>query len=395
MRQSYSSLQTLQSCERRYAYRYLRNLEKAGPEPLKFVRGHAFHALCQAALLQRGAEKGTLLDRPEKLEIFQGAEGLEIWLDWSDRPRLPDALTGKKRMLSPWAVIERIQIWESQQEGERRDAMVEEFGAPLHVRMAELWDRYRLKWEEEDERQHPLLTEQWWRRTAPNGQELWGRIDAVVYDPATNLVIVRDTKTHDSWPSESDTVLDLMESQNHMNLWGLAPQLRELSGGKYVPSAVEFDRVRTKKPTEPKLTLKGQLSASIKDFDKYTYTNWCNSQPTYEVKVKDPITKETFTEVRGYEYDPGVAAKADADPDSWFRRSLKPLSMNAVTAHVLASQRQAERANALTIEDAGLSPSKACGWCDFSKLCRAEIVGGRDDDFVPADFDLRLRTRLR
>lgn len=397
---SYSSLQALASCERKYAYRYLLRLEKAGDTSLKFIRGHAFHAVVQADLLARGAEAGTLLVRPDKLEIFQGEDGLELLIDWAASgtyPQIFDAMGLGWVTLTAQSVIDHIKAWESQQEGERRDAMISEYGAPLHERMAELWERYSLKWAEESARQQVLLTEYTWEREAPNGQVLTGRIDSVVYDPETNLVIVRDVKTHDSWPSESDTVMDLMESQNHMNLWGVAPALRELSGAPagrdnlYTPNALEFDRVRTKKPTTPKLTLKGQLSASVKDFDGWTYRQWCATEPTYEVKIKDPATKETHIEVHRYEYDPEVDAKADSDPDAWFRRSLKPLSMHTVTAHVVAAQKQAKRANELTFEESGLSPSKSCGWCDFKDVCRTELIGGPIDNPVWADYGLKVR----
>lgn len=394
MRNSYSSLQTLQACERKFAYRYIMGLERAGEEPVKFVRGHAFHALVQAGLLATGAAKDSLLVRPAKIEVFQGS--LELGINWTDPllPTITDSEFGPEIPLTPFSLLEHMRYWEAAQEGERQDEMKEAFGgASLYELMNGLWRRYAAHWRAQSERQLPLLTEQWWRRTAPNGEVLQGRVDAVVYDPEMDLVIVRDTKTHDSWPSESDTVLDLMESQNHMNLWGLAPELRELSDGKYTPSAVEFDRVRSKRPTTPKLTLKGALSASIKDYDRYTYEEWCGTQPTYEVVVKDPATGEKFTETRVYEFDAEVAAKAEENGEAWFRRSLKPLSMNAVTAHVMAAQKQATRANALTIEDAGLSPSKACSWCDYAKICRAEIIGGKIEDLVPQDYDLRARTK--
>lgn len=389
MRHSYSSLRTLQECERKFAYRYVEGLSPIGDEPIKFLRGHAFHALVQADLLQRGAQKGSLLSRPDKFTVFQGS--LELGINWSN-PELPTIASpdhGPELPLTPFTVIDHMRVWEAGLVGERRDAIESDLGASLCDRMTELWHRYAAHWFEETNRQLPLLTEQWWMRVAPNGRVLQGRIDAVVYDPETALCIVRDTKTHESWPSESDTVMDLMESQNHMNLWGVAPDLRQLSEGLYVPQAVEFDRVRTKRPTEPKLTQKGVLSLSIKDFDGYTYTNWCATKPTFEVKVKGQ--DEPSIEV--YTFDQAVYDKAEENREAWFRRSLKPLSMNAVTAHVMAAQAQAARAEVLTTADSGLAPSKNCGWCDYSQLCRAEIIGGKIENLVPQDWNLRRKSR--
>ena len=87
--------------------------------------------------------------------------------------------------------------------------------------------------------------------------------------------------------------------------------------------------------------------------------------------------------------------KVDEDLEKWFRRSLKPLSMVAVTEHVLANEQQAQRAERLA-EDyypgkASLMPQVACAWCEFLPLCRAQVINGRPEPFVPMDYGLRQK----
>ena len=64
---SYSSLQTLARCEKKYAYSYIEGYISARPESPAQLRGNAWHALCQADLLARGARAGSLLHRREAL----------------------------------------------------------------------------------------------------------------------------------------------------------------------------------------------------------------------------------------------------------------------------------------------------------------------------------------
>lgn len=388
-RHSYSSLQTLMKCERQYALRFIEGLEKNAPEKLIYMRGHAWHALLAADLMQRGAALNSLRNFPTKLEVLQG---LELGIDWQG---IEDDWMGRKEPtiigwdseghgpevpLTPYSVLEHIAVWENAQESERKDEIIAKFGAPLHERLRDLWIRYQLKWGEREAQFLPVLVEFEWDRLAPNGMLLQGRLDSVVFDRENFLCVVRDAKSHDSWPSEPDAVLDLMNSQLHLQAWGCAPALRELTGdwesGPAVPQAVEFDRVRFKKPTTPKLTTKGILSKTVTDFDAYTYGEWCRSDEAIEA---------------GYVFDQEVADKVDADPEAWFRRSMKPLSMKAVEAHVKAAQAQALRAENVVSSEAGIVPSSDCAWCDFLPLCRAEIIGGRPDTFIPADFGLRKR----
>lgn len=364
-RYSYSSLQTLAQCERKYALRHIEELEKAGPDSLAPMRGTAWHALIQAYLIRQGALRGTLLAKPTEIKILND---LVLAIDWTTgTPTIPAPMFGPETELTPDLVVAHVRAWEAEQESDRRDEIVAEYGASLADRLTELWVRYRLHYTNEND--IVLLSEYEWSRVAPNGALLQGKVDAVVIREEMGLCIVRDYKTHESWPSEGDAVLDLMDSQLHLQAWGVAPLLKEHG---FTPQAVEFDRLRFKKPTEPKLIKSGALSKSVTDFDSWTYKRFCAEN--------------------GLEVDETVVAKCDADDKAWFRRSMKPLSMKAITAHVKSAQVQARRAEALDPDTATLVPSKACGWCEFLSLCRAEIIGGRPEEFIPQDYNLRRKS---
>lgn len=364
-RYSYSALQTLAQCERKYALRFLEELEADRSDRPAPLRGTAWHGVIQAHLLSLGAHKRTLLVRPDKIQLVKG---VDLDINWDDEfsPQVMGPDFGPEMPLNALVMISHYRSWWDHQETDYREEMEREYDGSLPDRLRDLYYRYMLFYQGDDQRYDPLLTEYEWSREAPNGKLLQGRVDAVVYDNELGLVTVRDYKTHASWPSEGDAVLDLMDSQLHLQAWGVAPLLRAAG---HLPQAVQFDRLRFKKPTAPKLTLKGVMSKSVTEFDTYTYLNWCREN---EVEV-----------------DPKVVETCDAKTEAWFRRSTKPLSMRSIEAHVKAAQAAAIRADALDAATATLVPSKNCGWCDYLSLCRAEIIGGRPVQFIPQDYNLR------
>lgn len=364
-------------CARRWVYRYKDGLRKDTPQNLSAIRGSAWHAVQAAALIERGLDKGSMLYVPKTIEVI---DGLEI-----------DLLCSRGQVVAK--VLEAVETWEGEQDSLYRDQMTEEYGAPLSERLRAVHERYTAHWADEDAHQHPLLVEWSWAREFPNGRWGTGRVDAVLYDEEQDLVIVRDSKSHASWPRHSDVVLDLMGSQNHLGAWGLAPDLRRLSGSQaLVPQAVEFDRVRFKMPTAPVLTQAGGLSKSVTDFDAQTYREFCATSPRPEPTAAALKKGKTWDDMPVYHLEQEVLDRVEqADREgAWFRRSLKPLSMHAVTAHVTSLQAAAERAETLTYESAVLSPSPDCQFCEFSQLCRAEIVGGKIpyEDIELSDYGL-------
>lgn len=371
---SYSSLGILQKCERRFALHYREDLRQNGPKPWALLRGSAWHALMAAEALQWGYEQGTLLHRPLELEIFEGIGPIPICEDQQNTWTEIGAID----------VVEAIRQWEIQQESEYLDEMREEYGDLLSERLWLLWLRFADGRNKSELFGEPLLVEHHWTRELPNGLMAQGIVDLVYRDPVTDQIVVRDWKLHESWPRINPAVDDLVNSQNHFNAWGVAHDLRQITGDEsLMPECVEYARARFKKPATPTLT-KGtknsppRLAKSTTDFDAYTYSRWAH---TGEVREG------------GYAFDEAFYEELKTQRDRWFRLSRKPLLYNVYSQHVLSAMRQAARAETITTEESVPSYSSDCGFCPFSALCRADLVGGRQpyDQIVPAEFGLRRK----
>lgn len=355
---SYSSLSTLQQCERKWALTYREGLRQAGPTPWALLRGLGWHAVMSQEALRWGQNAGSLLhEAPRSIEIWDGLE-CSLGLD----------------------VCDTISNWELDQESEYLDAMREEYGGLLSDRLDNLRSRFMGGQRLENLFGKPLLVEYTWTREMPNGLSLTGRTDLVYLDEETDQVVVRDWKLNQAWPQTSPAIEDLINSQNHLGAWGVAPMLREHG---LVPSAVEYARARFKKPATPTLTKAtakspARLSKSTTDYDAYTYRYFAHSDEAAEV---------------GYEFDEAYYAELLTQRDKWFRVSRKPLLQNVYSQHVISAMRQAERAESITTENSVPSYGSHCAFCQFSQLCRADLVGGRMpyDEIVPSDFGLRRK----
>lgn len=368
---SYSSLSTFRDCRRKFAYRYVDNLTKdsiAGP-PL--LIGSWFHSVLAVDALRRGIEADSLLHIEDSLSLV---DDVEVRLD-------PQARTltrpGATLPMEAESVIRIASTWWTTLESERRDEVEDALSAPLPDRLDDLLRRYRDRWAEETETEEPLLVEYWWRREVPgHAVVLNGRGDVIYRDRRRGIVVVRDHKLVGRWPSEPDAVLDLMDSQLHLYAWGSAAALAEVAAGsgKEPPniSAVEYDRLRYKRPAVPRLTQKGNLSKSVTDFDLPTYIE--------------------FTEGEGIEPDQTVVASLAADKDRFFRRRLTPINRNAIREHLRAAVADAVEAEKIyDSTSAPRSPSNRCAWCDFLQLCRAQLVGSVEEEYDPQAFGLRRR----
>lgn len=392
MRYSYSSLSELQQCERRWAYRYIENYESDKPKSPAATRGTAWHALLQSHWLQHGHDIGSLLQYPNDIQV---TEDLKLPVKIDERGALVVRMPGPGMgdwPVEPAVVIEAVAWYWEQRDEAWQEQHLAAYGAPLADRLEDAWERYQERWGKTLTAMQPLLTETRWTRVAPNGMELMGYVDLVFWDPAVDMVVVGDIKSHESWPSEPDHVLDLMDSQTHLQAWGIAPLLREL--GSRAPEAVEYDRWRSKKPATPQLTQTGQLSKSVTDYDAYTYRRWCETNPRPVLTAAALAKGKTPEDMPVYRLDEAVYAELLEDKDSFFRRSRRPVSLPTIKAHVLAAQAQAKRAAAVETKTAPISPSKACGWCFAVHLCRAEMVGGTPEPLVLSDYGLRKRTQF-
>lgn len=361
---SYSSLRLLQKCEQAYMYRYYYGLERDGMPSLPALRGTAWHAVMFADNLCKGLAAGTLAHKPEAVQIVTG---VSLPLDWSgDWPTIQ--LAGGPEKLTVASVLDAIGEWEEAQEANLREAIVEKYGDSLRARLLDLLLRYNARWG--NDAYDVLAVEYQWERISPAQMRLRGVVDAVLWDREKSMVVVRDYKTHESWPTSPDSVADLMSSQLHLQAWGISEWTASLGYGK--AKIVEYDRARFKKPATPTLTKSGALSKSVTDFDAHTYLAWCRAnktEPDQELTMRLALEKQ----------------------DAFFRRSSKPVSSNSVAVHVLSSERTAERAELMLPERAALSPSDDCTYCEFLSACRTNVIGGMPDPFIPADFGLRIR----
>jgi len=368
---SYSSLSTFRDCRRKFAYRYVDKLAKDSDAGPPLLIGSWFHGLLAVDALRRGIEAESLLHVEDDIDLMDGSR---VSID----PKLRTlTFRGDLLPLEGESIVRIASVWWASLESERRDDVTETLGAPIPDRLDDLFRRYRDRWSAELETEEPLLVEVWWSRTVPGTEvRLSGRGDQVYRDRRRGIVVVRDHKLVGRWPSEPDAVLDIMDSQLHLYAWGMASVLEERATKAGVPvpkvSAVEYDRLRYKRPATPRLTQKGNLSKSVTDFDLPTYIE--------------------FTESEGIEADESVVASLAADRDRFFRRRLTPVNRNIVREHLRAAVSDATEAEKITDSDsAPRTPTKGCAWCDYLQLCRAQLVGSVQDDYDPAAFGLRRK----
>jgi hypothetical protein len=77
---------------------------------------------------------------------------------------------------------------------------------------------------------------------------------------------------------------------------------------------------------------------------------------------------------------------------------LTPLSTNLIRSHLRAAVDTVAdlRKSKIRVERSGEAShnfTSNCRWCDFVKLCRAELVGGAGEDYDLAELGLRKLER--
>lgn len=370
LRHSYSSLHLFHRCPRAWAYRFIAGYEPIGREgSLHQLRGQAFHSLLEADLLQRGAAAGSLLIRPDKITLVPG---LSLGINWQTQgiPTIPTVDLATEIELGPLSVLSWIRDWESGLDPDLRKLMTDLYEDTLANRLHDLWLRYLNHYGAEMSNFLPMLTEYEWAREAPNGKLLQGRLDCLGYNTTLGLIELRDAKTNESWPMHSDEVVELYDSQLHLSAWGVAPVLREhadfimdkFNEANPLPRLTTYDRIRWKKPTEPRLTAKGALDKRVSDF----------SPEGYKAFFETPEALEAGVQMDETVYN-GLSA-----PGKWFRRKSAPVNINIISTHIYGLQDLAARATDTTLENALLVPSSDnCARCEFQHLCEAELRGGR------------------
>lgn len=398
IRLSYSSLTSLIKCPRQFALRHIEGIVQDGPSSVQQALGSWFHAFVAVQNLRHGLKHESLIWTPSTLEII---DGLTVHLDISN-PALERLVVGYSNEpedfdefpLAPSGVATLCSAWWSQQTADWQARFEEKYGEPLPERVTNMWRRYRLHWAHTDETRIPLLVEYEWQRPVTKAEGaplLQGRIDAVYLDLQKNLIVVSDAKTCAGWPRESEQETAMWDSQLGIGLWGIKALVTEAkaSGHKLLADrelnfALEYDRARTKRPSEPKLVKNRKKdgpefvkSQAACDTDAYTYKRW--------LQRDDVIANEILQ-------DDEYLAELEADTRRWFRRGVIPENPFAQRIHLRAAVDNVSRIPDLNIDNAVPLPSTmGCGGCYARELCSMTLMGVRIQDIELSDLGLKVK----
>jgi hypothetical protein len=380
---SYSQLTTHRKCPQAWNYGYHRGLTRAESEEAKVELefGNWWHMLRAADSLARGRRWDSLHHVPRRLRSVDGG------------PELPNTAT-------PVEVGELAERWWHGLAEEVKASWLERIGTTLPDRLNTLDGRWRDEHQEEIAAERPLAVEMRWRRRLPSrvdddstmAASLVGYVDEVYLDSRRQLVVARDHKTAKALGTQS-TADDLMDSQLQLYAWGASPTVSSWGVGQI--RATSYDRVRAMAPHPPSLTLAGRLSQragepSLSSVDLETYLAWCRDGVPY------PGTKKDGSGAGIYLPEQTVIDKLStpAARSVWMQRTLTPLSTNLIRAHLRAAvdtvaDLRKSQARVEVDGAAGRNFTSQCRWCDFVRLCRAELVGGVGEDYDLAELGLR------
>lgn len=360
---SQSSLAVHRACPQKWRYRHLAKLRRIEEEAVGRDFGSWWHMLRAAEALARGRALGSLQSEPGELRSTD------------DGPRLPVTA-------SPEEVLHAASVYWEARTPSYRDAAVQVLGEPLAARLRALSAAWDARWAVERATERPLAVEMRWERSLP-GVTLVGYVDEIYYDVRRDLVVVRDQKGGASLDTQT-TADDMMDSQLQLYAWGASPTVSSWNLGKI--RATAYDRSRMTAPKPPELTLGGRLrmikgEPSVSGCDLDTYLAWAKG-PDGE-GVWYPGNKKDGSAQGFYTAEQRVIEKlsSPAAMSIWFQRTLTPVNLNLVRTHLRAAVDSAEDMDRTKrrVEETGEAPrnlSRACRWCDYVALCRAEMVGG-------------------
>ena len=376
---SYSGLVEHRTCPQKWAFHRLDSLEQLTSEediPVERDFGSWWHALRAADSIMRGKALGTLKYVPEALSLPTGPRPVE-------------------QVNTPSKVIIALHEWWTHQTLAVQAVWAERLGENPVARldkMDTLWHHvHKLDLEFEE----PVAVELRWERelyvdTSTNTRYvLVGVTDEIYRDRKRNILVARDHKSHKKLGriTKADELLD---SQLQLYVWGLAPTVETWGVGTL--QATAYDRVRMSAPSTPTLTKAGTLSKSVTDYDAITYREWAESGQTYAGRKKDGSDGGT------YALEDAVLVRLDTPAvwSGWAHRTLTPVSVHAMRAHLMAAAMSAadmSRTRAKYASD-GYAPrlfANHCTWCDFSGLCQAQLTGGPRGDYDLAFLRLQKR----
>lgn len=367
---SYSGITLHRSCPQAWSYQQLYGLGRPpSSDPKVEARfGTWWHALRAAESIERGRRLGTIKHVPEKIKCADGGTEL-IVADHED-------LQG--------AVLHLAEAWWSEQPEDHKALWAEKLGGDLPTLLPALDERYREHHKDDTENEEPIAVEVKWTRQLPGSETiLLGYTDEVYRDRKRGLVVVRDHKTAKQL-SALNAADDMLNSQLHLNAWGLKDRLEEWGCGPV--QAISYERVNSIAPTTPKLTQAGRLSKQVTNFDLRTYLAFCESP---EAKAKGYKPEQSQLD----------RIKAPAYNTRWFQRTLTPINRNIAKAHLQAAidSEQDSRRTVERVQRRGEAPRNmtgaACRWCDFAKLCRAQMIAGPDGEFQLSEYGLSARVK--
>lgn len=387
---SYSQLTTHRKCPQSWLYGYRRRLERLDPDDIPVERdfGIWWHMLMAADSLERGRQLGSLRWVPESIHAVDGAPTIG----------------------AEFATVEQVlyvaaQWWANAMTTEVQAEWLSRLGEALPVRLANLYARWVEQHAEERRTEHPLAVEMRWKRAlpqlpGPDGSRtdpnavLVGYVDEVYLDTRRQMVVVRDHKTAKALSSQT-AADDMMDSQLQLYAWGASPEITQWEVGPV--RATAYDRVRSIAPKPPALTMGGRLSLRggeplLGQVDLATYLAWTHAGVPY------PGTKKDGSGAGIYEAEQAVIEKLStpAAQSVWFQRTLTPLNANLIRAHLRAAVDSAHDlglslARSTVTGEAARNLTANCRYCDFVRLCRAEMVGGAGGEYELSDFRLRER----
>jgi hypothetical protein len=370
---SYSSLTQHRQCPQAWAYKHvfgLGGLPEFGAKPeLHF--GSWWHALRAAEAIERGRALGTLKSAPDKIKTTDDGPTIEV-------NQVTRIGTGGSLVED---VLQAADEWWTKMSEDHKETWTKKLNVRdlrKHLVMTE--QRYAETYGAQIAHEEPIAIECGWGRTLPGLEKrLVGYTDEVYRDTRRGMTCVRDHKTTSKMYGHSPAD-DLMDSQLHLNAWGLNDRLKEWGAGAI--SAVGYSRTLSVGPSWPKLTLKGALSKQVTNFDLATYRDFCQSPEAVE---------------KGYQEDPAVVARlSEESSKEWFQRTLTPLNRHVIRAHLQSAVDTAQDTiktmdRVVRRGEAPRNFSKGCGWCDFSELCRSQVLGGPEGAYPLEDFGLKTR----
>lgn len=375
-RTSYSAITEHRSCPQAWHFRHVQRFERdeTNNVPVELDYGTWWHAVLAAEAIGRGRAAGSLVYAPTTIQTPYRRLPVE------DRDGV---------LLTPQDVIHAAGTWFDSRPGEVAMAWEDRLGiTDLRTHLAHRFSDWREVWTDELSTEEPLAVELWWEREIPGsgGLVLVGLVDLVYRDTARGLVGIRDCKTGKSLDQGSTSLGDMMDGQLHLYAWGAAPMLAKL--GIAPARVVGYDRARSRAAKEPKLTNAGKLASTVKDFSVFDYARWAELGPTY------PGTKKDGSGAGTYEVEESVMARL-GQPDElrpWFQRSIDLVNHNVIAAHLEeAAHTAADMDRTRATATPGRNLTRACQWCPYAKLCRSQMIGGRDGEYDLAVLGLRKK----